>query len=258
MHGLALMAPWFFSWKALIIAFALNFAFGSLGVSLGYHRLLAHSSLKVPKWLERVLVLLGVLALQGSPLSWVGMHRMHHKHSDTELDPHTAKRGFWWSHIGWAFYLTQNAYRKYAPKFMQEERFYRFFDRFVLTNLLLLQVPLGVVLYLLGGWSFVVYGVFLRIVILWHSTFLVNSATHFWGYRNYFVSEGDRSGNVWWLAPFTFGEAWHNNHHAQPRSAKIGHRFWEIDVTWYLILLFKVLGLATAVQLPLPRARRVI
>lgn len=247
MHCCLVFAPWFFSWGAVLTAVAINAVLGTVGTSLGYHRLLTHESFKVPKWLEYVMAICGILTLQGAPTSWVGMHRIHHAFSDTEKDPHDSTRGFWWSHMGWMFFLTQNAYRRYAPKFMREGKFYRFFDRSFLTQLML-QVPLALVLFAIGGWTYVVWGIFVRIVVMWHCTFLVNSATHKWGYRNYEIK--DRSKNTWWVAILTYGEGWHNNHHAQPKVAKFGRRFWEIDVSWLLLKFLKAVRLAKDVRMP--------
>ncbi|MGL5873924.1 MAG: acyl-CoA desaturase [Xenococcaceae cyanobacterium] len=242
-HALALLAPWFFSWSALTVAIALHWLFGSIGICLGYHRLLTHRSLQVPQWLEYVLTTIGALALQGGPIFWVSSHRLHHAHTeDEEKDPYSASKGFWWSHILWLLYprksfFDRETYRKLALD-LDRHAYYRWLDR----NFLLLQIPLGLLLYALGGWSFVIYGLFLRAVVLWHSTWLINSATHAYGYRNFSVDDGSR--NLWWAAILTYGEGWHNNHHARPRVAKAGQRWWEIDMTWWAIQTLKVLGLA--------------
>ena len=107
-HALALLAPWFFSWSALGVAIFLHWLFGSIGICLGYHRLLTHRSLQVPQWLEYVIVTIGVLALQGGPIFWVAAHRLHHAYTEDNVkDPYSAKRGFWWSHIGWLLYKRQ-------------------------------------------------------------------------------------------------------------------------------------------------------
>jgi sn-2 palmitoyl-lipid 9-desaturase len=242
-HVLALLAPWFFSWSALGTAIALHWLFGSIGICLAYHRLLTHRSFQVPQWLEYILVTIGAMALQGGPLFWVSSHRLHHAHTeDEEKDPYAASRGFWWSHLLWMFYQREpffnyESYKKYARD-LDRHPYYRWLDR----NFLLLQIPLGLLLYALGGWSFVIYGLFLRTVLLWHSTWLINSASHAFGYRNFSVEDGSR--NLWWAAILTYGEGWHNNHHAHPRVAKAGQRWWEIDMTWWAIEILKILGLA--------------
>lgn len=248
-HALALLAPWFFSWSALGVAIFLHWLFGSIGICLGYHRLLTHRSLQVPKGLEYALALLGSLALQGGPLFWVAGHRRHHTYTeDIDKDPYSAKRGFWWSHMGWLLYKRPEFFefesnRKFAPD-LAKDAFYRWLDR----HYLLLQIPLGVGLYLLGGWSFVIYGLFLRAVLLWHSTWLINSASHITGYRSHECDDNSR--NLWWAAILTYGEGWHNNHHAYPNVAKAGWKWWEIDPTWWVILILKQMGLARKIVLP--------
>jgi stearoyl-CoA desaturase (delta-9 desaturase) len=248
-HALALLAPWFFSWSALGTAVFLHWLFGSIGICLGYHRLLTHRSFQVPKWLERTITLIGALALQGGPTFWVAGHRMHHLYTeDNEKDPYSAQKGFWWSHMMWLFYpqarfFDRESYRQFAPD-IDKDPFYRFLDRYFL----LLQVPVGVTLYLLGGWSFVIYGVFLRAVLLWHSTWLINSASHMSGYRTF--EPEDNSRNLWWAAILTYGEGWHNNHHAYPNVAKAGLKWWEIDMTWWSIAILKRVGLAKRVVMP--------
>jgi sn-2 palmitoyl-lipid 9-desaturase len=248
-HALALLAPWCFSWSALGVAIGLHWLFGSIGICLGYHRLLTHRSFQLPKGLAYFVTLLGALALQGGPIFWVAGHRLHHLHTeDVDQDPYSAKRGFWWSHMLWLFYPQANFfdygyYKQFAPDLVREP-FYRWLNRYFL----LLQIPLGLVLYLMGGWSFVIYGVFLRAVLLWHSTWLINSASHKWGYRSF--ESDDNSRNLWWAALLTYGEGWHNNHHAYPNVAKAGLKWWEVDPTWWVIQGLAKVGLAQRVVLP--------
>ena len=247
-HAVALLAPWFFSWSALGVMIFLHWLFGSIGICLGYHRLLTHRSFQVPQWLEYILATIGSLALQGGPIFWVSGHRLHHAHTeDKEKDPYSARRGFWWSHMLWLCYPREQffdyeSYKKLAPD-LDRHPYYRWLNH----NFVLLQIILGLLLYGLGGWSFVIYGIFLRAVLLWHSTWLINSATHRWGYRNFSAEDGSR--NLWWAAILTYGEGWHNNHHAHPRVAKAGQRWWEIDLTWWAIQILQMLGLAKKVVL---------
>lgn len=248
-HALALLSPWFFSWSALGVMIFLHWLFGSIGICLGFHRILSHRSLQVPKWLEYIIAILGAMAIQGGPIFWVAGHRLHHAHTeDEDKDPYSAKRGFWWSHMLWMFYPREEffdyeKYKKYAPDLVRQP-FYRWLNSYFIF----LQIPLAVLLYALGGWSFVIYGVFLRAVLLWHSTWLINSATHIRGYRTF--DSDDNSGNLWWAAILTYGEGWHNNHHAHPSVAKAGLRWWEIDMTWWAIKVLQTLGLAKKVVMP--------
>ena len=248
-HSLALLAPWFFSWSALGVTLILHWFLGSIGICLGYHRLLSHRSFQVPKWLEYAIALVGAAAVQGGPIFWVAGHRLHHAHTeDVEKDPYSARKGFWLSHMLWLFYpkeefFNPTLYRKYAPE-MARDPFYLWLDKYYL----LLQIPLGVALYLLGGWSYIIWGMCVRSVLLWHSTWFINSVTHMWGYRTF--ETNDNSRNLWWAAIVTYGEGWHNNHHAYPHFAKAGWRWWEVDVTWWAIQLLRSLGLATKVIMP--------
>jgi sn-2 palmitoyl-lipid 9-desaturase len=248
-HLLALLAPWFFSWSALGVAVFLHWLLGSIGICLGYHRLLTHRSFQVPKPLEYAIATIGALALQGGPIFWVSGHRQHHLYTeDADRDPYAASRGFWWSHMLWLLYprtefFKRETYQKYAPD-LARDPYYRWLD----NNFLLLQIPLGLLLFALGGWSFVIYGSILRAVLLWHSTWLINSATHMTGYRSFEVEDGSR--NLWWAALLTYGEGWHNNHHAHPNVAKAGWKWWELDVTWWAIQALRALGLAKKVVMP--------
>jgi stearoyl-CoA desaturase (delta-9 desaturase) len=248
-HALALLAPWFFSWSALGVMVFLHWLFGSIGICLGYHRLLTHRSLQVPKWLEYAIAILGALAMQGGPIFWVAGHRLHHAHTeDPDKDPYSSQRGFWWSHILWILYpraefFEEQHYKKFASD-LYRDPFYRWLNR----NFLPLQIPVGVLLYVLGGWSFVIYGVFVRAVVLWHTTWFINSAAHLRGYRSFQLKDSSR--NLWWAAILTYGEGWHNNHHAHPNVAKAGYSWWEVDMTWWAIKTLQTLGLAKKVVMP--------
>ena len=248
-HGMALLSVVCFSWQALGVTLFLHWLLGSIGICLGYHRLLTHKSFQVPKWLEYIIATIGALAIQGGPIFWVAGHRQHHAFAeDIDKDPYSAKRGFWWSHILWMVYpksttYSHQSYMRFAPD-LARDRYYRWLDRYFLV----LQLPLAVLLYALGGWSFVIYGIFLRSVVLWHSTWLINSATHVWGDRDHDVEDNSR--NLWWAALLTYGEGWHNNHHAHPRVAPAGWKWWQIDTTWWVIRGLQSVGLARKVVMP--------
>lgn len=242
-HLGALFAPFTFSWSLLGLTIFLHWLTMGLGITLGFHRLLSHRSFKTPKWVEYILATLGTLTLQGSPIDWVGIHRLHHKHSDTIQDPHNSNKGFWWSHISWILHEppSQEKIRKLTGD-LNGDSYYEFLHRFFLP----LQLLVAVLFYLFAGWSGVVWGVFVRLVLTYHTTWFVNSANHKFGYRSFDCD--DDSVNCWWVAVLTYGEGWHNNHHAYPHSARHGLKWWEIDPTWATIRVLKLLGLASNIR----------
>ncbi|MEB3359091.1 MAG: acyl-CoA desaturase [Synechococcales bacterium] len=234
-----------FSWAAVGLAVVLHWVTGGLGITLGWHRLLSHRSFEVPKWLEYFFAFCGSLAMEGGVIWWVGLHRHHHRYSDQDVDHHDSNKGFWWSHMGWMMYEVPA--EKEVPRFTQDiadDPVYQFLDK----HFFYLQVALAVLLYAIGGWPFVVWGIFVRLVVVYHCTWFVNSATHKFGYRTY--DAGDRSTNCWWVALLTYGEGWHNNHHAHQYSARHGMEWWEIDFTWITVQFLQLLGLARNVKLP--------
>jgi sn-1 stearoyl-lipid 9-desaturase len=236
--------PGLFSWQAVGVAVLLHWITGGLGITLGWHRLLSHRSFQVPKWLEYFFALCGTLALQGGIIWWVGLHRHHHLHSDEDVDHHDSKKGFLWSHVRWmCFEIPAESDIPRFTKDIANDRFYQFLNEYFFP----LQVVLGVILYAIGGWPFVFWGVFARLVIVYHCTWLVNSATHKFGYRNFETT--DNSTNCWWVALTTYGEGWHNNHHAYQYSARHGMKWWELDITWITIQVLQLFGLATKVKL---------
>jgi sn-1 stearoyl-lipid 9-desaturase len=233
-----------FNWSAVGVALFLYWVTGGLGITLGWHRLVTHRSFQTPKWLEYFLVFCGTLSVQGGPIWWVGLHRHHHLYSDQPVDHHDSGKGFWWSHMEWM--LRDVPAEEEVAKFTKdiaEDRFYQFLEKYFLP----IQVVLAVILYGIGGWPFVVWGVFLRMIFVYHITWFVNSATHKFGYRTY--NSDDRSTNCWWVALLAYGEGWHNNHHAFQYSARHGLKWWEIDLTWMMIQVLKMLGLAKKIRL---------
>lgn len=245
LHLAALLAfiPSTFNWAAVGVALFLHWLTMGVGVSLGFHRLATHRSFQAPKWLEHFFILCGALAGQGGVKGWVGYHRMHHLYADRAGDPHDSTQGFWWSHLSWLMHeVPSQAKLQRFTKDIARDPFYTFCHQHYIT----LQILLAVFLYILGGTPFVVWGVFVRLVVSFHATFFVNSACHKFGYRNFEV--GDRSTNCWWVALLTFGEGWHNNHHASPSSARFGRLWWEVDPIWLTIGLLAKLNLATNVK----------
>ncbi len=249
-HVVALAALWpaFFHWQVLVVLGVVSYLTGALGVTLCYHRTLTHRSLRLRKPLEYLLAIFGTLALQGDPIRWVAVHRKHHAHADQEGDPHSIHLGFKWAHVDWIYQHnvalpTEEEARHYAPD-LYAEPFYRVLEWMSLP----LQIALGLLLFALGGWPFVIWGIFVRLVLSYHSTWLVNSAAHMLGYRTF--RTGDQSTNCWWVALISFGEGWHNNHHAFPFSARHGLRWFEIDMTWWHVKLLSFLRLADSIKIP--------
>jgi fatty-acid desaturase len=246
-HLASVAALFFWSWPAVITAAILFWVSGSLGIGMGYHRLLTHRGYIVPKVVEYFLIFCGSLALEGGPIQWATTHRIHHAHADKEGDPHTPRDGRWWSHIGWvlvppAEVLDQTQLRRYAPDLLSQ-RFYCWLNRFYYVPLIVLAVGLLA----FGGWGVMLWGIFLRVTLGLHSTWLVNSATHMWGTRRFVTRDDSR--NNWWVALLTFGEGWHNNHHAHPTAARHGLAWYEIDLNWWGIRVMQFLRLAKAIKL---------
>ena len=247
-HIGAVAALFMFSWKALVLALVLWWVAGSLGIGMGYHRLLTHRSYKTPKWVEYVLTVCGTLALEGGPIFWVATHRVHHQNTDQKDDPHSPRDGGLWAHMGWimtgqAMHSNSAQLLPYVPD-LRKDKFHVWISRWHWVPL----TVLGVILLAVGGWQFVMWGIFLRTAVGLHFTWLVNSATHMWGSQRFLT--GDDSKNSFWVAILTFGEGWHNNHHAHPQSARHGLAWYELDVNWYGISALRMLGLARHVKLP--------
>jgi stearoyl-CoA desaturase (delta-9 desaturase) len=214
---------------------------------MGLHRLLTHRGYKTPRLVEYFLTFCALLALEGGAINWVVTHRLHHSMTDKLGDPHTPRDGKWWSHIGWIMRGTAQQHppsvmRRYAPDLMKDP-VHVWLNRLYFVPL----IVLGVVLLAVGGWGLMLCGIFLRVTLGLHATWLVNSATHLWGTRRFDTT--DDSTNSWWVALLTFGEGWHNNHHAYPRAARHGLAWYEIDVNWWGISTLKLLGLARDIRL---------
>ncbi|CAI9767228.1 unnamed protein product [Fraxinus pennsylvanica] len=247
MHSLCLFAPFTFNWGALWVAVGLYIITGLLGITLSFHRHLSHRSFKLPKWLEYFFAYCGVQALQGSPIDWVSTHRHHHQFCDSEKDPHSPIEGFWFSHMSWLFDRNSILERCGKPDNvgdLEKQPFYKFLR----STYVIHPIALGALLYALGGFPYIVWGMGVRIVWVYHITWLVNSACHVWGKQAW--NTGDLSRNNWCVAMLAFGEGWHNNHHAFEYSARHGLEWWQIDMTWYVIRFLEAIELATDVKLP--------
>ncbi|HZQ50565.1 MAG TPA: fatty acid desaturase [Bryobacteraceae bacterium] len=245
LHIGAIGALFLFNWRAALVALFLYWMATGLGISMGYHRLLTHRSYKVPQALEYFFAICGALTLEGGPIFWVATHRIHHQKSDREGDPHSPRDGAWWAHVGWLLFgeAKHNNTRlmsRYAPD-LAKHRFYIWLNNYHWLPL----AALSVLLFLVGGLPMLLWGTCLRVVVGLHATWLVNSATHMWGSRRFATRDDSR--NNWWVALITFGEGWHNNHHAHPTSARHGLTWYEFDISWIQIKLLKLLGVAKSI-----------
>ncbi len=248
---------------AVVVAFCMYMIRG-LGVTGGYHRLLAHRSFKTSRPLQFAFALAGSLAVEGGPLWWVSHHRSHHRDSDNDKDIHSpVTKGFWQSHMGWM--MTEGAFHENGAnardlhKFPELKFLQRHYIVFVLGQIAALYA-LGVVLNAFfpelgtSGAQMVVWGFFISTAVLWHITFMVNSVCHTWGGRPY--DTGDASRNNPFIGVLGFGEGWHNNHHMYPFSARHGLLWWQLDATWILLRILQAVRLVSDLKLPKSTARR--
>jgi stearoyl-CoA desaturase (delta-9 desaturase) len=245
-HAGAIAALFMPEWPAILVAALLYWSTLSFGIGMGYHRLLTHRGYKVPRWLEYTLAVFGTLTLEGGPIFWVAVHRIHHQYSDQEGDPHSPRDGAAWAHVGWII-LGESAHAdtakmaKYAPD-LARDPFYRKLNTYHYMPLVLL----GLALYAIGGLPWLCWGIFFRVTAGLHATWAVNSATHMWGGRRFQTRDDSR--NNWLVAMLSFGEGWHNNHHAHPVSARHGLAWYELDITWLTIRMLEKLGIASKVK----------
>jgi len=226
------------------ILFAVTFWGRMFFITAGYHRYFAHRTYKTSRAFQLVLAIGGGTAVQKGPLWWAGHHRIHHRFTDTVDDPHTPRKGFWWSHAGWILSDetspvpdgTMKDFEKY-PELV-----------FLTRHDWIAPWTLGLACFLIGGWSGLLIGFLASTVLLWHATFLINSLAHVFGSRR-FATE-DTSGNNFMLAVLTMGEGWHNNHHKAAYVARQGLRWWEIDLTWYVLVVLEKLHIIWDVKRP--------
>ncbi|MGE3178692.1 MAG: acyl-CoA desaturase [Vicinamibacterales bacterium] len=253
-HIQAAIALFQFTWTNFFAFLFFYWLTVGLGISMGYHRLHTHRGFKTYRWFEYFLAICGTMTLEGGPIFWVATHRLHHQYSDQPADPHTPRVSGFWAHVGWILFGEANHSNtermgRYAPD-LAKDPFYRWLNTYHWVPLTLL----GFVLLYVGGWPLVNWALFLRVVFGLHATWLINSATHLWGSRRFATK--DDSKNIWWVAALTFGEGWHNNHHAHPTSARHGLTWYEFDITWISLNILKPLGLvwdfkvAKATQVP--------
>ena len=265
---------YFFSWTGLILAVLGNFVFGTIGINIFYHRFLTHKGFQCSKWAEHIMAILAVCSFQESPAYWVAVHRRHHEHSDNHPDPHTPLQGFLWAHIGWILMRSLEIsrlelYRRYAKDVLRDPFYKKLENPVAYLGIIfahwVLFFLIGATIELLAGstiheaiqygLSLLVWGVFVRTVFVWHTTWSVNSVNHIWGYRNYETGENSRNNII--IGFLTNGEGWHNNHHADPRSARHGHRKWELDLTYLTIRFMQSVGLVWKIKEPTSLSRTV-
>ena len=231
---------------AVGVAVAL-FAVRMFAITGFYHRYFSHRSFNTSRTAQFVFAFLGATAAQRGPLWWAAHHRKHHMHADTERDVHSPRQhGFWWAHMGW---ITAPGNFPTDLDRVRDLKSYpelRFLDRFDVLAPLLLALTLLVI----GGWQFVVWGFFVSTVVLFHSTCVINSLAHMVGRRRFETNDDSR--NSLFLALITFGEGWHNNHHRYPGSTRMGHYWWEIDLTYYGLWILKKLRMIWDLH-PVPR-----
>jgi stearoyl-CoA desaturase (delta-9 desaturase) len=248
-------------WRDVAI-FVVMYVPVGLGVTVGFHRLLTHRAFKTYPWMRGLLAILGTMSVEGPVISWVADHRKHHAYSDRLGDPHSphvdhgggwrgALRGLVHAHVGWLFdHAQRGARERYAPDLVADP-VVSFVDKtFVLWSLVGLAIPFGLGVLIGGtvgaGFEAMLWGGAVRIFVLHHVTYSINSLCHFFGRRRF--ATDDQSHNLFWLAPFSFGEAWHNNHHAFPTSAFHGMGRREVDLSGITISALERLGLAWDVQ----------
>ena len=233
------------SWEG-VIAFLILYILTGLGVTVGFHRKIAHQSFSSPRWIEYFLALLGTLAAEGPPHIWIAKHRQHHVFTDKEGDPHSPQDGHWWAHWIWMTPLANKeastrSFQKWAPE-LYSNPFYRFIAKHYFSIQIAALLTLFVIGYQIGsiylGMSLLGYGGFLRIAMVYHATGLVNSLSHSSGYRNY--ATNDNSHNNPLVSIISLGEGWHNNHHKYQGAANHGQRWWEFDMSFIFILLLAI------------------
>ena len=268
-HMIAALAvlPYFFSWFGVVLAVLGCYLFGGIGMNVGYHRLLTHRGFSCPQWVERTLAILGACCMEESPTVWVAWHRQHHHFADEDQDPHSPLASFFWGHIGWLMIKSDDGglgtlKARYAPDLVKDP-FYDWLERS--DNWIKVALASWIAFFAAGftatilaggstsnaiqfGASLVIWGGAVRTVVVWHTTWSVNSVAHLWGYRNYDTPDNSRNNFV--VGILAGGEGWHNNHHAAPTSARHGHKWWEFDLAWLTIRVLMKLGLATNVSLP--------
>lgn len=246
-----------FSWTALITCFILWFV-RMFGITAGYHRYFSHRTYKTSRWFQFILAVLGNSSAQLDPLWWAAHHRYHHRHTDTEQDIHSPViSGFWWSHMGWIFCPKYSKTNEQSIRDFAQYPELQYLNRFPLIVPILLAIAvtaMGIVLqhYIpemrTTGLQMLVWGFFLSTLLLYHTTFTINSLAHVFGTRRFDTVDSSRNNLL--LALITLGEGWHNNHHYYPASERQGFYWWEIDISHYILKLLSWLGIVWELRTP--------
>ena len=249
-HFLPLLAIFTGVTATSLVLFAVLYLGRMFCITAGYHRYFAHRAYRLARVPQFLLAFGGLMAAQKGPLWWAGNHRDHHRYTDTERDPHTPQKGFWWSHIGWVMC------GKYSVR-GNNDRIRDFASypelRFLDKQDWIGPWTAGVFAYVVGGWSGLVLGFFGSTVLLWHATFSVNSFSHVLGSRRYRTPDTSKNNPV--VAVMTLGEGWHNNHHHHPACARQGFKWWEIDVTYYVLRGLAAVGIVRDLKQPTAAAK---
>ena len=239
--GVALMG---FSWSGVALALALYYV-RMFGVTGGYHRYFSHRTYRTSRAFQFVLAVLAQSSIQKGALWWAAHHRDHHKYSDTPKDPHSYRDyGFWYSHVGWILSseTEETDYSRISDLARYPEL--RWLNKWHVVP----GVVLAVALFFIGGWHALLWGFFVSTTLLWHGTFTINSLSHIWGKRRYSTTDDSKNNPV--LAIVTMGEGWHNNHHYYPRSVRQGFRWWQIDMTYYVLRSLALVGIVWDLHVP--------
>jgi fatty-acid desaturase len=259
-HFGAVVALFFFTWQGLVTFLVLSFITGQLGISLGFHRLLAHRSFSAVPVIKYLFAFCGTIALQAGPMTWVAIHRRHHRVTDQAGDPHTPRFSFIWAHFVWTLFPVTGlsvSDRRILVSDLSKDVVITFLERHNWSICGLCMLSVAAAGWIQGGpvvgLSCFLWGGCFRTVFVWHQTFLVNSLGHTFGYRNY--NTRDASCNSVLLSILVPGDGWHNNHHAYPGVAKHGHRRCEFDPVYLILVALERLGLVTCVC-RLPHVRK--
>jgi fatty-acid desaturase len=246
-HLLAITALFYYDTSLFIIALVIWITSHGLGLALGFHRLLTHRGFQTSKLMEYIITICGCLAMQGGHIKWIAIHRKHHQFTDKLGDPHSPRDGFMYSHLWW---MIDGDHSLASPEFLKEyapdlckDRVHVFLNRFWYLPSMVLAIGL----FMWGGMTAVLWGIFVPVAFGLEFTWMVNSVCHYWGTRRFKTNDDSR--NNWFVAILTWGEGWHNNHHNKPVRARHGLTWYEFDPAWWMIWLLSKVGLVKNIKL---------